>query len=442
MTARLLWPRSAGEGSALLSWRIGWASPQARELWAPRLARLFDVALSTELALVADGTVGHTIVRAEAEAMPALIARAAALGLAAMPVAAVMRPGADGERRLECDLRIGQRSDVDLPDCCAAAGAGRRGPLDGLGAEGRVDSAHLLLGLLGVGPLRHAPCHGGCRATAERIARFRAAMAAEDEAAVRWIDAMERWPVQWSVVAGIGELTTPVFRYAVLLEGVAAQRIEAGRRIAVPAREPAEPRHAAVRVAAAIADDDPGPALFGEWTEGYADGYSLRAQCAAILWQSEAFLARSRGKALHYPCGDAVLLQMLADRNPRWELTGVDPAPGAVAAACRRLKGRKATLIVGRLPPAEVTARGSPDDAECPRVAFVGLGALAAAPAAERAAWAAAIEAGGMTVIGYADDRAQAGHGDLARLADAAGLAIAERLSGRRVARMAVRVPA
>lgn len=441
MSARLLWPRSTGEGSALLPWRIGWASPQARDLWAPRLARLRDVALSAELALVARGTVGHTIVRAEAEAVPALIARAAALGLAAMPVAAVMRPGADGERRLECDVRIGQRPDVDLPDCCAAARAARRGPLDGLGTAGRVDSAHWLLGLLGIGPLRHAPCHAGCRATAERIAGFRAAMAAVDEAAVRWIDAMGRWPVQWSVVAEVGELTTPVFRYAVLLEGAAAQRIEAGHRIAAPAREPAEPRHAAVRVAAAIADDDPGPALFGEWTGGHADGYSLRAQCAAILWQSEAFLARSRGKALHYPCGDAVLLQMLADRNPRWELTGIDPAAGAVAAARQRLKGRKATLMVGRLPPDEPGADAAKDPALA-RVAFVGLGALAAAPAAERAAWAAALGADGATVIGYTDDRARARHGDLASLADAAGLAIAERLSGHSVARMTVRVPA
>lgn len=140
--------------------RVSWVSDAARELWAPRLERARR--------LVAGAPEAGPPPRCCAEANAALAA------------------GSDSMLRW-------------------AAGPGERtitGPAE----------LSPLLGRLGLRVLDHVPCRPDCEASRARAEARVVALRGRDPEALAWLLAALAWPVRWSALHGIAEVTTPLFK--------------------------------------------------------------------------------------------------------------------------------------------------------------------------------------------------------------------------------------
>src|SRR5439155_106990 len=106
------------------------------------------------------------------------------------------------------------------PACCAKSWAdylqrGGSDPLAGMLARGdkAVVPAYIALAVLGLGPIRHAPCSASCSATRDRSREFidlgRELGFVEE---MSWLEEIADWAVGASLVNGIAEVTTAAFR--------------------------------------------------------------------------------------------------------------------------------------------------------------------------------------------------------------------------------------
>lgn len=442
MMITLSWPRLPGdpvESGVIDPDRIGWAGPKEQALQAPRLERLRGLALSAEMALVAAGAIDATIGNVSLDRLADAVALVAAAGLEAVPLSA-RRVGQGGDARCSVLITTAQSrsfvsavlagSDVEaisrcfgFPVCCARAFAARRA----IGADpmlamlttvhGQVPDAHLLLPALGLGALRHVPCAADCAATRETIDRFIDTARSIDREAGDWLDRLGAWPVTWSSTGGIAEISTPYFRYHHFV-GAGTCQVVANPRAGRPVI-PRDPRYAEV-IQRLLPSGSTEPlealGLSRDWQRaGFDSPYAQRARYAGLLWQWSAALRGGAGDVLHYPCGDGLLGEMVAEINPRLRFLGVDDAPAAITLTRARLPGPQHRFVID--------PRDLPDGEAEGRLAFVDPEPLVSRADQGGATLRAALARHKLVAL-YASDRALRRFGSLAALAQAAGLQI------------------
>ncbi len=441
MTIGLTWPRLPAGPEApgtINADRLGWAGPKERALYAPRLDRLHMVALSAELALVAASAIHATTLVVDLDHLADPVARASAMGLVAVPLLA-RRVGVGPVEVVRCTVLVttpqaraavtglvaGANEEAiacsfGFPACCARALAARRAagvdPMLAMlaSADGQVSDAHFLLAALGVGALRHLPCAPDCGPTREAIDRFIGTARLIDREGGAWLKQLGAWPATWSSVGGIAEVWTPYFRYHHSI-GAGACRVVANSRAARSAA-PREPRFGEV-IERLLPARVPAPletlGLPQDWHRvGFDSPFALRARYAGLLWQWSAALRGGTGEVLHYPCGDGLLGEMVAEINPRLSFQGIDDNAASIALARTRLPSPHHRFA---LEPLDGDTKG--------RAAFFDPEPLLSRADRGAPAIRAALARHALVAI-YASDRALRRFGTLASLAHAAGLQI------------------
>lgn len=422
--------------------RISFSGPQARALWQPRLERLGGAALAIELEMVRRKHISGTVLWTDYDGIEALMERARAVGLEAKPVKASLGYAADWpleasidepKRLLDyaflvgaapLDATIAEPADDDLepmairfgyPACCARSWAdhlrgGGSDPFAGLLAreDKLVMHAHVALAVLGLGPVRHAPCSSDCSATRDRSRAFldlgRELGFGEE---MSWLEEIADWVVGASLVNGVAEITMPAFRCTWLSdEGMSPPRH------AAPAPRSEKRKAAAIE----LANSADILAELGKAFEaaGFKNSFAMRSRFSTVVWEQTAALRRA-ASAVHVGCGDGLLLELIAQTRPKIKLYGIEE-DGAAAKAARERLGTS-ILILGETNAEAFAAllRLAPEGVD---LAFVDPERL------EDGAALAALHAIARTVIVIGSDRALHRLGDMDTLAATMGLAL------------------
>lgn len=364
--------------------RVNWASPLAREVWAPRVQRISQAWERVERAAVVEGVKPSCLQNVAPDRLPALTVELARDGLLVLPLgragasgsyASDTRPVIDGQPWVyrvvitrpslaaewgeawarQDDERIGQL--LGFPPCCRAFfqkyWKGERwidttwpmtdaGEVAGLPpptlpmqlmrqVTGPVE-ANILGRWLGVRLVPHLPCSFGCEATA---ALGRALVPAWERAGAReelaWAREVLSWPTEWSALHGIAEIKTPVYRISTRTDATAGKLIvrregsaypaEAPRGLTFPFR-PDQPPAAPVRLVRPT-----------DWTDnGFAS--------AAAQERAHSLLERALGgfrpaRVLDLGCGNGRLARRLA--GPEGHAAGIERDPARAERAGRIL---------------------------------------------------------------------------------------------------------
>ncbi len=375
-------PLATGQGRR----QIGFAGERAARLWGPRLDRLADAVLAVEIELLRRGALAASLLWCPHAELAPLLDRLRRAGLASKLVDASVSPfspaggGAAGELgRVTYGLLIGagalEAAAASLaaddqeraarwfgyPACCARAWAARQaaGAVDPLAAvlSPAVPSADILLAGLGLGPLRHAPCDVACPATAASMRQFLdAARDLDLGEAADWLEAMADWPVEMSVVSGVAEVKTAVFRFAYRSDPLAAPRrcSSPGRSLpeaassghsSVFARSPTSSRPESRPESRKSLRIEP-EALGAGWeAAGFDDVFALRSRWSTAVWEQGRALRRKPGRLVHLGCGDGLLLELAGHGLATAQLVGVEPDPALAAAARDRLRPDRGRVI-------------------------------------------------------------------------------------------------
>jgi predicted O-methyltransferase YrrM len=425
--------------------RISFSGPQQRTLWQPRLERLGEVALTIEFEMVRQGRLPATVVWTGYDDIEALTERVRAIGLETKPIKAWLGYAADWpleasieepKRLLDYAFLIGAAPLVasiaepaedgleqaairfGYPACCAKSWADhlRRGgsdPLAGMLAreDKTVVHAHVAIAVLGLGPVRHAPCSADCFATHDRARAFldlgRQLGFAEE---MSWLDEIADWAVGASLVNGIAEITTAAFRCTWLSDEVLSSH--------------RQPHHAATtkrpekRKVAAVERAD-GAAILAELGTGFeAAGFenplAMRSRFSTIVWEQTAALRRA-GSAVHVGCGDGLLLELIAQTRPKLTLYGIEEDAAAAQAARQRIGASSPVLGGSSIEALAALSRLAPEGID---LAFVDPERLGAREAL------AAVRALAKSVIVIGTDRSLRRFTDMDTLAATMGLAL------------------
>lgn len=252
--------------------RVAWTSDEAREVWAPRLERLSELAREVEWHAVAAGVRACAWKLLSAEDFARDAPMWADCGLAARPLQKVAassaysnraRPPASGER-FAVRVVIGRPEDVDrfagawtsddhdqvgallgYPPCCrrfftkywiehrcldttwpmALASAGEPA---GTTIEVAADrpATNVLWRWVGVRAVPHLPCGFACAATvrfAEALRKISESLGFLDE--LGWQDEILSWPVEWSALHGIAEVKNPILKISTQTDATAGKHV-------------------------------------------------------------------------------------------------------------------------------------------------------------------------------------------------------------------------
>lgn len=455
-------PLACGSGRR----RLGFTGTRAREIWAPRLDRLAEAALGGELELIRDGSLPASLIWTPYGALAGLLRRLDGLGLAAVPVrtalgeipAAAAAPGGDPLELLTYGLAVARgrtdevqqrlaSSDVaatarwlGYPDCCACAWASHIAsdmvdPMAAMLSRGGMPAepscAHALLAGLGLGPVRHAPCSIGCRATAALAQSFLAtvrALGLVEEA--DWLRRMGDWGVEISILNGVAEVKTGAFRYACLSDRLPARVQLRSVGSVIPDGAPpgltrpfAPPRATTSRaVRRGPRPNGTVDLAAGFAPAGFANAIAMRSRWSTVLWEQSAVWRRAAGSAVHMGCGDGLLLELLAQHQPRLKLVGIETDPALAQAA--RQRGPLAGVPVLTDPWPRATAVLATLVEPEPLV-FFDPEVMAALPVAARADIRQLLTGLSATLVALASDRVLARFGGIEAAAEAAGLSVA-----------------
>lgn len=459
LTCWLTWPRpplAAAPREPVLAkaaaQRISFSGPQARALWQPRLERLRHAAIAIELEMVRRERIPATLAWTGYDGVDALTERARASGLEAKPIKAALGYAADWpaeasidepKRLLDYAFLIGKPPlDASIaepaadgleqaamrfgyPPCCAKSWADhlQRGGSDPLACMLARDGtaamhAHAALAVLGLGPVRHAPCSADCSATHDHSRQYidvgRALGFAEE---MGWLEAMADWAVDASLVNGVAEITTGAFRCTWLSDESGPPHREPGRGAA----RPAKPEAATVKPA-------DGAAILAELgtgfeAAGFESPYAMRSRFSTVIWEQTGTLRRA-GSAVHVGCGDGLLLELIAQTRPRMKLYGTEEDAAAAEAARRRLDSSLPVLGGTSIEALAALLRLAPDGVD---LAFIDPERLAASG---REALAV-VRAVARTVIVIGTDRSLRRFKDIDTLAATMGRALLPGRVGR-----------
>ncbi|MHC2817643.1 hypothetical protein ACVMBY_001203 [Bradyrhizobium huanghuaihaiense] len=423
--------------------RISFSGPQARSLWQPRLERLRHVALAIEFEKVRQGRIPATLVWTDYDGVDALTEQARAIGLDAKPVKASLGYAADWppeasidepKRLLDYAFLIGARPlDASIaepaadglaqaamrfgyPACCARSWANdlRHGGSDPLASLLARDDkaampAHVALAVLGLGPLRHAPCSADCLASREGSRAFldlgRELGFVEEMA---WLEEIADWAVDASLVNGIAEITTATFRCTWLSDEGAARARPLRRAVMRPEKRKAAPGEPAD--SANILTE------FGNGFEaaGFESPFAMRSRFSTVVWEQTAALRRATS-AVHVGCREGLLLELIAQTKSKLKLYGTEEDAAAAEAARRRLGASLPVLGGAGLEALAALARLVPEGLD---LAFVDPKQLGGRDAL------AAVRAIAKTVIVIGTDRSLHRFKDMNAYAAAMGLAL------------------
>ncbi|WP_441234592.1 hypothetical protein [Bradyrhizobium sp. 930_D9_N1_4] len=449
LTCWLTWPRpplvAAPREPAIAkaaAQRISFGGPQARAIWQPRLDRLRDVAIAIELEMVRRKHIPATVLWTGYDGIEALTERVRSIGLEAKPIKASLGYAADGpleatidepKRLLDyafligatpLDASIAESAAHDLeqaairfgyPACCAKSWAdhlryGGNDPLASLLAREDMAAmpAHFALAVLGLGPVRHAPCSADCSATCDRSRAFidlgRELGFAEE---MSWLEEIAGWTVDASLVNGIAEVTTAAFRCTWLSDEGVLQPRRAGAAL-----RPEKRKASAVE----LADSADIFAELGTGFEaaGFGSPFAMRSRFSAVVWEQTAALRRAT-TAVHVGCGDGLLLELIAQTKPKLKLYGTEEDTAAAGAARRRLGASLPVLGGTSMEALAALSRLSPEGID---LAFVDPEQLG-----DREALVA-LHAVARSVIVIGTDRSLRHFGDMDTLAATLGLAL------------------
>jgi hypothetical protein len=419
--------------------------------------------MAVELEMVRRRRLPATLVWVRYEGVAAMAERTQSLGLATAPVKAAVSHAADwsaqesnaepmalldygllvGTPPLDSSVRaLAAPNPVEVaawfgyPPCCAWAWAdalqrGRGDPFASMiaragGSEG-VGSAHASLAVLGLGPVRHAPCTADCTATIDHSREFiNLARATGHGEEAEWLEEMGNWMIDASVVNGVAEVKTGVFRCTWLSDEIGPpRRVRGPGRIAPEGKFPLV--GAAQTNAASPAKDMPVNAADVDATRvdlgtgfvaaGFDSAFAMRSRFSTVVWEQTAALRRARS-AVHVGCGQGLLLELLAQTRPGLRLYGIEE-DAARADAARRRNGASVPILCGAFTDTLATlARLVPNGVD---IAFLDPERLAANGG--NAAPAISTLARSIVLIGT--DRSLRRFGDLDTLAAAAGLSLA-----------------
>ncbi|WP_249137073.1 hypothetical protein [Bradyrhizobium canariense] len=431
--------------------RISFSGPQARALWQPRLEPLRHAALAIELEMVRRKRIPATVLWTSYDDIGALTERARSIGLDAKPIKASLGYAADWsleasiddpKRLLDYAFLIGAAPlDTSIaepaadgfeqtairfgyPACCAKSWADhlRRGgsdPLAGLLTCGDKTPvhAHVALAVLGLGPVRHAPCSSSCPATRERSHEFidlgRELGFAEE---MNWLDEIADWAVDASLVNGIAEVTTAAYRCTWLSDegmpprhGAAATRPAKRERAAAAIAKPADSADILTEIG------------IGFEAAGFDNPFAMRSRFSTVVWEQTAALRRA-ASVVHVGCGEGLLLELVSQTKPRLKLYGIEQDAAAAEAARRRVGASRPILGGSSIEALAALSRLAPEGID---LAFVDPERLG-----DREALAA-VCAIAKSVIVIGTDRSLYRHNDIDTLAATMGLALLPGRAGR-----------
>jgi len=219
-----------------------WASVAARDVWGPRIQAVSRAWQAAEVASVQHGLRSACLQAVFPEGLPALAAKAAAVGLVALPLETqgtcstygnAQQPIVDGQ---PWDYRVAivqphvvefmatawaAKRDEDIgtllgyPACCRAffqrvwVEQGLRDTTWHMNHQPGPPEGNILLRWLGVRLVPHLPCGFFCAATIGQARRFAALLPAQERA---WALDLLGWPMRWTARHGIAELETPCLK--------------------------------------------------------------------------------------------------------------------------------------------------------------------------------------------------------------------------------------
>lgn len=245
-------------GFRLPEWapRISWVSEHARSVWESRIANVSQAYIEAERQAVVVGARPSALQPVSPEALPDLVRRMGAVGVVVIPLGkttrsqgyqsaqkipignepwdyrcAITMPGKAGAWAeawaTRNDAKIGEL--LGYPACCRAffervwvqeKWIDTTLPMTGDVHEivNKVTGVNMLWRWFGVRPVSHLPCGFDCAESHEIASMLRDVISAQESG---WMDEILSWPVLWSSLHGIAEITTPIFRASVPTDALA-----------------------------------------------------------------------------------------------------------------------------------------------------------------------------------------------------------------------------
>ena len=241
--------------------RTTWASPLAREVWQPRIQRVSSTYLEVERELVIRGIRQSALQNVTPEALPGLMRALAPHGVTVLPLG--QTPRAQGYTSATRALKPSEAYDyrvavtrpeyagswvwawekgdnetigslLGYPECCRRfferVWVGERWmdstiPMSRSETTIRPPAVNMLLRYLGVRPVSHLPCSFHCQPSLTRYEETLGVMQDRWSDEAVWLRDILSWPVRWTGLHGIAEITTPVSRTSAATDAT-AERLE------------------------------------------------------------------------------------------------------------------------------------------------------------------------------------------------------------------------
>jgi 2-polyprenyl-3-methyl-5-hydroxy-6-metoxy-1,4-benzoquinol methylase len=388
--------------------RVAWVSDRARDVWAPRIARITTAWAEIEWRSVLAGVRSCGVTMASPEEFLDQGPRWASAGLGALPVEMVgvsgqpysatstpLEPGRPFQFRFvlgppenlaafkECWDAGDQEAIGDLlgyPECCREffrrvwveegmvdttwpMGAASAKPTE----EGSVEvqgpaQANILWRWMGARAVPHLPCRFDCAATVEFADRL---LAVGREAGfgeeMDWLLEVLSWPAEWSALHGIAEIKTPVLKVITRTDATARRYVvrrpsdayptEGARGLSFPLRPPLKRRltdSPGFRRGIEHASRTPHPSWYAA-DNGFASEAAMDDAHRPVVDLAASALDGRGGRVVDFGCGNGALLKKLVAAAPDVTPFGIDSDPVRIKHARLLQPDYESNFLVGDL---------------------------------------------------------------------------------------------
>lgn len=237
--------------------RTIWTSPQARQVWEPRIQRISQVWQAVERLLVEEGVRPSTLQNIAPESLPEALKEASTKGLVVLPLSrtakvagyqsattnlgpldpwdyrcAITKPEFAGSWTQAWNSgdngHIGEL--LGYPDCCRnffeqvwvkekwmdttwpMVRSNQKALLEKSENIVEVTGINILWRWHGLRSVSHLPCKFNCEYSIADGKAALSVMARNHPEEAKWLEEILNWPVEWTALHGIGELRTPISR--------------------------------------------------------------------------------------------------------------------------------------------------------------------------------------------------------------------------------------
>lgn len=355
--------------------RTIWASPEAREVWEPRIHEISAAFIEVERLAVADGVRGSALTQCGPDQLSELTAWAARRGLVALPLgmsgrslggysaaSSAILPGDPFDHKIvitrpelaERWIEGWENGSGDAiggllgyPRCCQRffsrwwveqgfrdltwwqAGGDSECLVE---ISGPKPEANSLLRWLGVRMVSHLPCSFDCEATSQ-VALDYASVASSAQGYPQlweWAIEMLSWPIEWSALHGLAIIKTPLFQVVTTTDATADKLVVRVASDSYPEGSP-------------TGVDFPfrqSPLNVLTSTSSFASAFEEHPPEESWLWKENGFRWRSAMEAAHGAILDA--METVVDQLPSgqlWDLGGCGNGE-LLRRVCERWPGR------------------------------------------------------------------------------------------------------